>query len=400
MKRNRWTPGKGWLVIGNYGTRNTGDDAMLLGLLYGLRERQPEVPIAVVAKSVELPVSMQGLGVQAVEPRAVSLWRAIRSANGIILGGGTHFHDDYSVARYFRHFRYMLRYLAVFLLARLLKKRVYLLGMGFGPFRFPITKILTRISLVLADSVSVRDSASYHRVAKWKSSNLVQTIDLAALLCREISHECVTSVKSESQKLRLGISVISIANIPGYDHCADTVFQSMVGDAIRTALDTYSDLNVSIFVFRGHWPREADVEVSETLKAALSDSSDRVELVLYCNDSLQTLQRIADCDFFIATRYHAMLLAYLAQRPLLCIAYHDKCRDLAETIGLPEEACLGIQDILQGMLVPRLTEFLAQPSSFLACLPVTEAALRAEKNLDILTIPHTTPSDSEKQETS
>ncbi len=401
----------GWFILGNYGARNTGDEAMLAGLVYGLRTRAQEVPIAAVSRTGSFPLYLEEMGVCPVEARVRPVWQAVRSARGVILGGGTHFHDDYVITRYVRHLRYMMRYLLLLKVARLLQKRVFLLGMGFGPFRFKLTELITREICALADHIAVRDPASFQRIRKWVgSSKLTQAFDLAALLCswaetRESvreggsswrgssisSHhgaaETRGSVKeSGSAAFCLGVSVISIANIPGYGPRSDAIFQAAVREAIQSALREVPNLKASIFVFRGAWPREEDVKVSAQLYTALSKVSSNVVLVPYSDDPRRLLEWTARCDFFVATRFHSAIFAYLTQRPFLCLAYHHKCSDLALAIGLPPYACLRIDEVLRGELESRLLDLLRQPAAFRASLPVAQAESLAWQNLEVL--PH------------
>ena len=386
--RQQFRRQRGWLIFGNYGTSNTGDDAMLAGLVYGLRKRQQQVPIAVVSKGAQLSSRLRSLGAQPVEARVRPMWQAIRNAQGIILGGGTHFHDDYVMSRYVRHLRYMLRVLLLVALGHLLRKRIFLLGMGFGPFRSQLTEWISWMACSLAEHVTVRDLTSYQRATKWiGSSKLTQAFDLSALLYDNIARiESRKSHRNGSDELHLGVSVISIANIPGYGTQEDLAFQTAMERGIRQALNDKPNLKIPIFVFRGIWPRESDVEVSTRLWTALArDAPSRVALVPY-DDPEQTLLRIADCDLFIATRFHAAVFAYLAWCPFLCLTYHSKCIDLAQTIDLPTPACLSPDDVLQGALPDRLLDLLQKPEAFQARLPVAEALSLTKQNLEVL--PH------------
>ncbi len=375
----------GWFVIGNYGARNTGDEAMLAGLVYGLRARAREVPIAAISRTGSLPPYLEKMGVLPVEARVKPVWQAIRSAQGVILGGGTHFHDDYIIKRYLRHLRYMMRYLFLLKVARSLQKRIFLLGVGFGPFRFKLTELITRKICALADHITVRDPASFQRIRKWVSrSNLTQAFDLAALLRPHAGTHKPLIIGNRPSGFRLGVSVVSIANIPGYGLRSDGVFQAAVVDAIRAAQCETLDLTVSILVFRGDWPREEDVAVSDHLYAALSKVSSNVILVPHNSDPRYLLEWTARCDFFIATRFHSAIFAYLTQRPFLCLAYHHKCNDLALAVGLPSHACLRMDEVMQGELKTRLLDLLQQPTAFRANLPVEQAESLAWQNLEVL----------------
>ena len=112
------------LVIGHYGGCNTGDEAMLTALL---RAVGPELRrrATIVMKNGHGENLRPYYGADTVPPGLLPVLRALRRSDALVLGGGTHFHDDYTTWRYLRHFRYMLRIASLSMLAKLLGQRVY-----------------------------------------------------------------------------------------------------------------------------------------------------------------------------------------------------------------------------------------------------------------------------------
>lgn len=352
---------------------------MLLGLVRGY-QAFAEDPLLIVTKDGELPatiaLSPQQIGLQANFRQIIT---HLPKVKGIILGGGTHFHDDYAGLRCLRHYRYLLRFIGIFLLARLLGKKVILLSMGFGPFHRPVTKWLTRIALGLSNHVTVREELSYQEVATWITPDkITRSFDLAALL-----------VPAEDQSMPikgniLGISMLSMKNLKAEGEEVDRLFWSRVTDALHKLLHHDVTLQVRIFVIRGG-QRESDTELSSNLFQNLAnDYKSRVEVIPYDSDPSKTLAKIAECKTFIATRFHAGVLSFLAGCRLIFLTYHRKVEDLAKEIGLAESACILIdKDISSELIYGKFLGLLSDDTKYQPTLATDEALARAKVNLQV-----------------
>ncbi|HWR23324.1 MAG TPA: polysaccharide pyruvyl transferase family protein [Feifaniaceae bacterium] len=60
---------------------------------------------------------------------------------------------------------------------------------------------------------------------------------------------------------------------------------------------------------------------------------DRVELVFYNGDIAAFLQKLHTCSRFICVRFHALVLALMAQIPFMPVIYANKCRNLLDDLG-------------------------------------------------------------------
>lgn len=373
------------LIIGHYGGSNTGDEAMLAGLLEAM-DPSARQHATVVVKAGTLEKSCPELGVASVPAHLKSVLGALLRSDALVLGGGTHFHDDYKTVRYLRHFRYMSRFVILSILAKLLRRKVAWLGMGFGPFyRWP-TRWLTRLGLAFCDSVTVRDVRSFHEVAAWvPASKLVHAFDLSALLVSNTDGNGIRNTKDSQDYRTLGISATSVQNSKTGGPGADVVFWNRLASALIETLHRNPDLRVRVMVIRGG-DREDDWTLSRKLHTAISRVyPGRSEMVPYHPNPNVTLRSIGECDAFIATRYHAGVLAYLSGCPLLLIAYHRKVRDLAGEIGLPDEACISIaEDATVNLFVGRINRMLEGDGAFRARLSVPVAAQRAWVNIRTL----------------
>jgi len=369
---------KPWLVVGHFGGNNSGDEAMLLGMVAGcsplVRQR-----LIIITKTGKLPSAFAEYDVQSIPAQLRPVWHAINDCAGVVLGGGTHFHDDYVRVRYLRHVRYLLRYLLLFSWAKLRGKKVLWLGMGIGPLRRPLTQWLLDWGVQVCDHVTVREAASAAELASRISpQKLTQSFDLAALACQKMPHTC------QKEKI-VGVSVLEAT----FSQTGQTSLQNNFWSQFTTALENvyrqYPQVQIRVFVIRGG-KREDDRQASQVLVDLLSKvDPTRVVLVPYHDDPTVTIARIAECEGFIATRFHAAVFSYLAGCRLLLLAYHRKLQDLAHEIGLAPIACIDIaQPTTIAELVSVLQGLVEQSPNYIARLPVEEAQKRAQSSIKVL----------------
>ena len=70
--------------------------------------------------------------------------------------------------------------------------------------------------------------------------------------------------------------------------------------------------------------------------------------------------------------------------PQLVIAYHRKCADLCEQIGLPSEACLDIETISAETIRDGVLRLVASPSEFVPQVSPEGASEQARLSLDLI----------------
>lgn len=361
------------LVIGHYGGHNTGDEAMLAGLLSASSDFLPNGAVVVRRGG---KAGLEGYAVRTVEPTAWAVLRSLSRSHGLVLGGGTHFHDDYRLPRYLRHLRYLSRILLLSLLARLSGRYVLWLGMGFGPFHRAPTRWLTRIGLGLCDFVTVRDAASRRAVNGWiRPDRLEVGFDLAALV------EFTAPSPAPRPGRVLGISTSTATTSHGRSRANDERFWQEFDQTIIARFERDEDLRVRIFVFRGG-AREDDVDRSADLRERLSAiDSARVDLVDFSPDPRLALRAAATCTSFVATRYHSAIFAYLAGCALMCVPYHRKVVDLAAELGLDPVSLAEPRPGSKAELARKLDALLAGERAFRPNLPQDEAVRRAKTSI-------------------
>jgi polysaccharide pyruvyl transferase WcaK-like protein len=280
----------------------------------------------------------------------------------------------------------MLRITSLSVLAKLLGREVLWLGMGFGPFYRRPTRWVTRLGLKFCDRVTVRDAESQREIAQWISPDkLILAFDLAALLMRD-PRQRILPVNPEGRAgSTLGICVTSVRQCLTSGPHVEAVFWRRLAVVLNRAMNDRPGMRIRVMVFRGgNW--EDDWALSQELYDTLAAAHpERAELVRFSPEPRETLRKVAECDAFVATRYHSGVLAYLAGCRLLFFAYHRKVLDLAREIGLPDAACITpSEDFPEADLDDRICRLLDGDDVYRARLPLADAMRRAELNLQPL----------------
>ena len=346
---------------------------MLLGLLLALpKDIRSRCRVLIKAGSgVDL---LDDLEVATESATGRGALKAIRNSSVLILGGGTHIHDDYSTKRYIRHVRYMVMLVTLSLITRLLGKKVLWLGMGLGPCHRRMTLLLLKLALRVPHVVTVRDSASV-REASRVGREVSLTFDLAALLFEGLEE------KAGDRRRSIGISVMSLEAIPSATSWRTSLMDHL-RQGLETVLDAEPDVEVRIFTIRGG-TREDDTAVSALLYRSLTEKyRDRVQLIPYQPDPRTTILGIQECAVFVGMRFHACLLAALSRCAVLFVPYHRKVQDLAQDLECPPVSVLDPNQSEAGTIASRLRSALADADVFRPGVPTSSLVADAKRNID------------------
>ena len=158
-----------FLLVGNYGVGNLGDEALKEYFL----KRFPEIEWSVLSadpKIDELPRLPGGIR-SFLRFDWLRTLKALRQSDGMVFGGGSLFTDQESVMA-------CILWGIHACAARVFHKPYFLAFQGIGPFRTSMGKWISHRVCAKAAFLSVRDEMSAERVAAWKmNKNSIQTFD-------------------------------------------------------------------------------------------------------------------------------------------------------------------------------------------------------------------------------
>lgn len=356
-------------LFGYYGRQNTGDDAMLYGLLTLLVAALPKAIVNVPTNS-DICIPPQARDQVRFFPRKLfPILIKIVSSDALIIGGGTVIHD---YSKRFRYFWATLRILCLILWARFFGKQVHMVGIGFGPFTSKFGILLGTLISRLVHHVTVRDSNSLEFLKKigMPSSKFNATFDLACILEPETE-----IIKRSTSNLVLGISVLPYFYGYTNDSSRDWVLAEVIADALNQWLDSEPSGEVCLLPFLGRVEGDGDLLVLRKIQRRIKDAN-RVTLIPYSPDPRDLINNVRKCKAIIAMRYHAAVYAYTAQRPMVVIDYHPKCSTFANDIGLSSSAILTMENLMSGKLLNCIKKLIASPEHFLGNLNLAEARSR------------------------
>lgn len=331
-------------IFGLFGCGNLGNDASLEAMLSLLRDKRPQTRVFCICRKPA--IVSQTFGIEAVPirrekrpglARAIdrlllrmpgmaagffSALRTIRKA-GVVVVPGTGILDDFGdrpAGMPFDIFRWCLA-------ARLMGTRIAFVSIGAGPIGNRLSRWLMTRAAGMADYRSYRDVASLEFLGNAGVDTHRDGLypDLAFSLPVP-----PVAGNGASRRLVVGIGLMNYRGWYGFDEDGQAVFDSYIA---RMAMF------VRLLLERGHGVRlitgdEGDARAVDALLAALEEA-DAEKLVHEPVHSIHdVIGQVLRTDLVIATRFHNVVAALMAGRPVISLGYAAKNELLLEKMGL------------------------------------------------------------------
>ncbi len=308
------------LISGYYGFNNLGDEAVLGGILAGLRAAAPDVRPVVLSGDVAGTERLHG--VEAIPRMSVGAIRAaLHEADLLISGGGSLLQDVTSL-------KSPLYYLGVLWLAQRAGVPTMVLAQGMGPLRFPLNRLLARRLLNRARAITVRDAMSEaFLVALGVNTPPIEvTADPSFLLEPDASERLHAWWEGH---IPAGRPVIGVA-LRRWGAAEPHERYHAISNALAALADATGALLLFIPMQHGE-----DDHVSHEVSAWTPAENRVFDLELTPREMLALIGR---CDFVAAMRLHTLIFAAGQGVPALGLAYDPKVRDFAAEAALPAPA--------------------------------------------------------------
>lgn len=280
--------GMRYLLVGNYGVGNAGDEILREYFLERLQEVQWQVCSASPKKG-ELPRLPAGLR-SLLSFRWLTTLKALKASDGMVFGGGSLFTDTESVSAcwiWFVHAWFAVHF----------KKPVILAFQGIGPFKTRLGEWCARWVIKRASFISTRDAASTERVRVWKkSTEIVQSFDPSILLLER------EKLKERTQNLLIYIPRFST---------------SKSEEKVTSFLKDW-DGEVHVLTFH---PSDKQLGITSKAVTSLRD----------------VVEEVCEATVVLTERYHGAVLALACGVPFVAIRQRkgDKLDELAKLSGCP-----------------------------------------------------------------
>ncbi|PTQ57556.1 MAG: Polysaccharide pyruvyl transferase [Candidatus Carbobacillus altaicus] len=354
------------LIGGYYGFYNVGDDAVLAGIIAGLKKRLDHPRLTVLSNDPEHTEKQFGL-------EAVNRWqlpaiiRAMRRSDLVILGGGTLLQDRTSP-------RSPLYYLGLTTIALLLKKPVFFLGQGFGPIIHPFSQWMIRRVVNRIDGAIMRDKASADELIR---CGVNQTPVLVAA-------DPALMLDPQTADKKRGEALLKAAGIPLHTPRVFVAVRHWKTDhpyqhILARVLDDVAEWGYTIvFVAMQH---TQDIEPARAIAGYMQGKAFVMEQKLKYD---QILDLFSTGEALFGMRLHAIIFAALINLPFVPLSYDPKIDRFVKTLGLEQAFPIDALDTETLIAYTRaLFQNLPERRSFLkARMPQTVQL--AEEGMDVL----------------
>ncbi len=332
-------------LSGYYGFGNAGDEAILAATLAGLRHRLPDAEFVVLSAKPDVTSAEHHVEASPRWP-LWSVWRTLRGADLLLLGGGGLLQDSTSALS----LRY---YLAVLRLARLTGTPYAIFAQGIGPLRGRMGRWATARCVRRAAAITVRDQASAQLLAEIGVAHerIEVTADPALTLVpapqAQIS-EILGAAGVPTDRPLLGLAAREVGQVPspvlpprqGYGgQVAGRAGGSNGGqggggkaaleELAQTTRRVASQWEAQVIVLP--FQRSEDLELCRSLAAAIPDAVS-LEAPLRPAELMAIIGRL---EMLVAMRLHALIFAAAQAVPAVGIAYDPKVAAFCERAGQP-----------------------------------------------------------------
>jgi polysaccharide pyruvyl transferase WcaK-like protein len=354
------------LIWGHHGEKNIGDDAMLRYSLESLVTTRSDLKLTLCCgDGVDLDW-IKKLGVSIVPRNRTRVLREIARHHVVIILGGTLLHSSSSIYRYDLA---GLAFLALMIYSRMLGKRIGLVGLGLGPFQRKIGNTLGRWSCRLAHYISVRDQTSY----EWLLQSRIGSCNFRR--CADPAYG-LKPIRVKQDSKRLGISALPYFAGYSKDPAADSKIIAGFCEVVEYWLSCSNDSEVVLLPFNNKTGVDCDLNILREIYQRFQ-SAGRIKIIPYSSNPYSMIREMALCFGVIAMRYHSVLLAHLANIPMVVVDYHGKTTSLLREIKFPPAARVPATAIDSGVMLPFVKRLLDDPQAHLA-------ARRSEEFGDLL----------------
>lgn len=311
-----------YLLCGNYGAANIGDEAILTGLLFEIKKNDQDASLTVMSGDPASTKTMHG-GVDTVNfiPSGIrsllkisslgSTLNAYKKADFFVLGGGGLFTDEEDLKAVWIWFIQVL-------IAKLYGKKITIVGQSVGPLRSKIAKYLTRTVFAWADSISVRDTASKELLENLGIVKEIKVISDLAMNLQEKYRDLIAN-KNTPGTDQNPYSVINLK----YLKRTNKLYEEEVVKFIKFLINQ-NQQNIYLKPF-------GDGKISdEKYLSNLIDQYglDKNNVRIHTDYSVEgSLKLIANAKFLLGMRLHSLIFASICKTNFIGINYHDKVRN-------------------------------------------------------------------------
>lgn len=318
------------LVYGWFGEKNLGDELILDAIIDLIRGKNEKPNIHIMGSKPQAVIRTHdnvysGDSVSTyVDYRPRMLLRALKyglpriihnilhSDTLIITSGGalSDWHKSSTISLFF-----------LMDLFKMMRKKVFVLGVGAGPINIVKSKKRFYKRLQYAAIITVRDTTSYNELIKLELNNVKLSKDLVYYLGQKIAAQYY----GEEKNNHVGLV---IANV-----CYET-------PAVHEEYKKQLERLIKLLIENGYTVSVIPFQYAEDILFIDSLSFDRNRVtILYDKDNLyKSISYLCQQEIVIGVRYHALVLSAILGKKLIPVVYHHKNEDFVKDFSLEKYA--------------------------------------------------------------
>ncbi len=326
-------------LVGHYGMRNSGDDALLCASHWGASQFFGGTTLVSSYRPVAAGIMTQNRATLTEHQKfrgqnRLEHYRNAMKCKRVIFGGGrlVHSANDLSVKRH------LLRVVS--------RSQSMALGVGLGPFNRVEDEKRCASFLNLCGTVCVRDKQSYDTaVSLAPHANVNLTFDLAHALR---AHPEFTLNTGPRRGILINACPVPVSETGETDYEMESRRAAMLADVITRLWDEYQQ-PVSLLVMNSH-PVWGDSGVLNAIRAQVPE---RVSLgfIPYMPNTLQLVRLFSHFKLVISMRLHGSVFAHMAETPAFSLNYQSKCSQWCDQVGAPESMSAPVDELDTDALV-------------------------------------------------
>lgn len=297
------------LVSGYYGFNNIGDEAILKGLIDGIKEEDENIKITVLSKYPSF--TMKKHKVKAINRMNIfKILKELINTDMFISGGGSLLQDITSK-------RSIIYYMSLIFLAKLMNKKTMIYSQGIGPVNKSFNKKLLRFLLNKVDIINVRDDKSKEFILKELKLNkdILVTVDTVFKMKKpnlQIGKKILDNLNINKNKKSIGISIRPWMN------------NNLIIDEIsKFCIEINKNLDYNIVFIPYHYYADLSIidEVIKKIKKSTKKNIYCLREYMYVDEYLSI---VGNLDYFVGMRLHSLIFASIMKIPSIAISYDPK----------------------------------------------------------------------------
>ena len=297
-----------YVIVGNYGAQNLGDEMILEGLLEMLKKADNSADICVLKGNEKFPAGIKS-GIKWIFGGNKNTKEKVKNCDYFILGGGGLFGSLSQYANIIWGLQAMYAYQN--------KKPVLMLGQSVGKIKNKYVQKFVKNLFNKSDLISVRDEKSKENLREiGVTKKIVVVPDLA--FAREN--------KAENQMPSKDV-IIALRQMKDLSQS----FKIQIARFVRW-LKEEEKMNVKFVNFQTG-PVDNDEILHDEIKKMIGDDS--IEN-LSPQSTQEVIRLFKNANFAICMRLHSIITAMQAHTPFVAINYSEKVRNLMDYMGAKE----------------------------------------------------------------